>query len=167
MEEVFSEAACEGEAEVVRALLADSRVDPTADNNFAIRVASGYGYAEVVRALLADPRVDPAADDDYAIRVASYYGHAEVVRALLADPRADPRVAIKNSNRECARIIASDSARGGIEQYYELFEEYQPTIVREYLARLRQCYAIAWVATQEVNWIDAVEPVSKRLKLLL
>jgi len=78
----------------------------------------------------------------------------------------DPRVAIQNSTSECARIIAS-VARGGIEQYYDLFEKHHPDIAREYQARLRQCYALAWVATQECSWIDVVEPVVKRLKLLL
>jgi len=86
---------------------------------------------------------------------------------LLADPRVNPRGAIPKSTKECARIIATDDIRRGIEQYYELFETYHPDIVREYEARLRQCYALAWVATQECSWIDAVEPVSKRLKVLL
>jgi len=78
----------------------------------------------------------------------------------------DPRVAIRESTPACARIIASD-ARGGIEQYYDLFETYHPDIARDYRARLCQCYALAWVATQECSWIDAVEPVVKRLKKLL
>jgi hypothetical protein len=48
-----------------------------------------------------------------------------------------------------------------------LFQHYHPAIAREYQARLRQCYAVAWVATQECSWIDSVEPVVKRLKVLL
>jgi hypothetical protein len=76
----------------------------------------------------------------------------------------DPRDAIRKSKTGCARIIASN---GGIEQNYDLFEKYHPDIVREYEARLRQCYAVAWVATQECGWIDVVEPVVKRLKVLL
>ena len=123
--------------------------------------------AGVVRALLADPHVDPAAKNNYAIRRASCNGRARVVRALLADARVDPRGAIRYSTPRCARIIASDDTRGGIEQYYELFQTYHPDIAREYLARLRQCYAIAWAAAQECSWIDLVDPVVKRLKLLL
>ena len=152
-----------GRAEVVRVLLADPRVDPAAGYNYAIRCASFGGNEAVVRALLADPRVDPGDKDNEAIQWASERGRAEVVRALLADPRVDPRVAIKNSKKECARIIASDC----IEQYYDLFETYHPDIARDYRARLCQCYALAWVATQECSWIDAVEPVVKRLKKLL
>jgi hypothetical protein len=163
MQKVFSRAVREGDAVTVRALLADPRVDPAANNNHAIRWASKNGRTEAVRALLADPRVDPTADINWAIREASFYGRAGAVRALLADPRVDPRVAIRHSTWECARIIASD----WIEQHYDLFQMYHPNIVQEYQARLRQCYAVAWVATQECGWIDVVEPVVKRLKCLL
>ena len=45
----------------MRLLLADPRVDPSADNNYAIRWAAYNGHTEVVRLLLADPRVDPGA----------------------------------------------------------------------------------------------------------
>jgi hypothetical protein len=113
--------------------------------------------------LLADPRVNPAASNNWAIREAAFYGRAWVVRALLADPRVNPRGAIRHSTKECARIIATYC----IEQHYDLFQMFHPDIVREYQARLRQCYALAWVATQECGWIDVVEPLSKRLKLLL
>ena len=169
MQEVFSKAAREGDAQNVRALLADPRVDPADHNDYAIQSASANGHAEVVRALLADPRANPAANDNYAIQRASFFGHAEVVRVLLADPRVNPRGAIPKSTKECARIIATDDIRRGIEQYYELFKRFHPDIAREYQAqaRLRQCYAVAWIATQECSWIDLVEPVSKRLKLLL
>ena len=34
-------------------LLRDERVDPSADNNVAIRLASQYGYHEVVKVLIA------------------------------------------------------------------------------------------------------------------
>jgi hypothetical protein len=117
-----------------------------------------------VRAALADASVNPAADNNNsAIRWASHKGNINVVRVLLADPRVDPRGAIPKCTKECARIIAGDC----IEQNYDLFEKYHPDITRDYQARLRQCYAVAWVATQECGWIDVVEPVSKRLKLLL
>ena len=52
--------ACESADTVaVRLLLADPRVDPTARNNEAIRMARQNGHADVVRLLLADPRVEP------------------------------------------------------------------------------------------------------------
>ena len=44
--------------EAVRLLLNDPRVDPSADDNYAIRCASENGHVEVVKLLLNDPRVD-------------------------------------------------------------------------------------------------------------
>ena len=80
--------ACEnGHGDVVRILLADPRVEPSAIDNQAIRCASWFGYSEVVKLLLADPRVDPTVWDNAAISMASYRGHLEVVKMLLADPR--------------------------------------------------------------------------------
>ena len=49
-----------GHSEVVRELLKDSRVDPSAYDNSAIRGASMNGRLEVVRELLKDNRVDPS-----------------------------------------------------------------------------------------------------------
>ena len=40
-------------------LLEDPRVDPSANNNEAIGIASAYGHLAIVNRLLADPRVDP------------------------------------------------------------------------------------------------------------
>jgi ankyrin repeat protein len=54
-------------------------VDPSADNNWAIRLASCNGHVEVVRLLLNDNRVNPSELDNYAIRWASHNGHVEVV----------------------------------------------------------------------------------------
>jgi len=77
-------------ARVVRMMLTDPRVDPGANDNIAIWMASQYGYTEIVKLLLADPRVDPGARENVAIWMASQYGYTEVVRLLLADPRVDP-----------------------------------------------------------------------------
>jgi hypothetical protein len=79
-----------GHAAIVKLLLADPRVDPAAENNWAIRNTSFYGHASVVKLLLADLRVDPAAINNDAIRDASDNGHAGVVKLLMADPRVDP-----------------------------------------------------------------------------
>jgi hypothetical protein len=44
-------------------LLTDSRVDPSARDNYAIRSASRNGHTDVAKVLLADARVDPSAMD--------------------------------------------------------------------------------------------------------
>jgi len=71
-----------GDVKVVDRLLMDSRVDPSASDNYAIRWASGNGHLEVVDRLLMDSRVDPSAEDNQAIRLASNDGHLEVVNRL-------------------------------------------------------------------------------------
>ena len=45
-------------------LLADPRVDPSADDNYTIRWASNNGHDKVVSLLLADTRVDPSTRDN-------------------------------------------------------------------------------------------------------
>jgi len=70
--------------------LLNKGVNPTIDNNYSIRMASGYGHTDIVKLLLQDRRVDPTADSNYAIGVASQNGHIEVVKLLLQDERVDP-----------------------------------------------------------------------------
>ena len=65
-------------------------VDPSVENNYAIRLASDNGHLYVVRYLLKDKRVDPSHMNNYAIRFSSENGHTDVVRELLKDPRVDP-----------------------------------------------------------------------------
>ena len=45
-------------------LLLNAGVDPSADDNWAIRYASENGHIAVVERLLMDPRVDPSADNN-------------------------------------------------------------------------------------------------------
>jgi hypothetical protein len=68
-------------------LLQDPRVNPSADNNSAIRLASQFGHIAVVDRLLQDPRVDPSADNNSAIYLASQFGHIAVDERLLQDKR--------------------------------------------------------------------------------
>ncbi|RKP15756.1 hypothetical protein ROZALSC1DRAFT_26088, partial [Rozella allomycis CSF55] len=61
--------------------------DPSADNNYAIRLASKNGHTEIVKQLLTNPTVDPSAENNYAICRASKKGHADIVKLLLDDLR--------------------------------------------------------------------------------
>ena len=79
-----------GLVDKVKILLKDSKVDPSDDNNYAIRLASQGGHLEVVKVLLKDERVDPSALDNVAIPFASHGGHLEVVKLILKDSRVDP-----------------------------------------------------------------------------
>jgi ankyrin repeat protein len=106
-----------GHVDVVRVLLSDARIDPTVDENYAIRIAADRGHVDVVRVLLSDPRVDPAAEHNHAIGFAAFNGHCDVVRVLLSDSRIDPgaddnfaiRYAALSGHVDIVRILVSDS----------------------------------------------------------
>jgi ankyrin repeat protein len=106
-----------GRTEVVRLLLSDNRVDPSACDSYAIKWASQNGHDKVVRLLLSDNRVDPSDINNYAIKMASHNGHVEVVRLLLSDNRVDPsaddneaiRSASENRHDKVVRLLLSDN----------------------------------------------------------
>lgn len=81
-QKMFMEACDYRYAEVVKVLLNDHSVDPSINNNQAIRYAARRGYSEIVQLLLDHPRVNPTADRDFAIRLAYKFKHTEVVKLL-------------------------------------------------------------------------------------
>ena len=97
-------------------LLHDKQVDPSADDNIAIRWASRYGEIEIVKLLLQDKRVDPSAHKNEAIVDASSNGHTEIVKMLLQDKRVDPsaggnwafRYASREGHTEIVRLLLQD-----------------------------------------------------------
>jgi hypothetical protein len=91
-EKTFLTAAATGNTSLVRLLLQDPRIDPTAKNNAALRNASENNFVDVIRVLLADGRANPAAKQNAAIKHAIDNGNVEIVRLLLAD---GPQVQIK------------------------------------------------------------------------
>jgi len=105
-----------GHTNVVKLLLQDKRVDPSANKDYSIRKASKNGHADVVRLLLKDGRVDPSAREDYSIGKASENGHADVVKLLLEDGRVDPSrtanyailVASENGHVEVVKLLLKD-----------------------------------------------------------
>jgi ankyrin repeat protein len=88
--------------EIINRLLEENRVDPSADNNKAIRIASQKGHLDIVNRLLEDPRVDPSAYNNSAIKWASQNGHFDIVNRLLEDPRVDP----SSENNEAIRLAS-------------------------------------------------------------
>jgi hypothetical protein len=97
---------CEGGAtDLVRLLLTDSRIDPSANKNFALHGACRNEHLEVVELLLRDKRVDPSGYSQEALRfVSSCSGGAELVKLLLADSRVDPRCDNDSALRSAARL---------------------------------------------------------------
>lgn len=104
----------------VQILLADARVNPTINDNNAIKTAAQKGHTQIVQDLLAWQQnglsVDPSADYDHAIKVASRNGHTVIVRILLADPRVDPGAyydcafvrAVEKGHMEVVHLLLAD-----------------------------------------------------------
>jgi hypothetical protein len=181
-------------AEDILVYLKSPYVDPTLNQNYAIRAAAFGGHANIVRVLLADTRVDPCAVHNNALCEAICCGHAEVVRVLLADARIDPslddslpiRWAALYNRVELMRLlltyprvsalgaiqhISMESARFlaaderfGVEQNRALYMDHHPSIVQQYDNAIAQGLTMAFVAKQQRSWESIVEPVAKRLK---
>ncbi|KAJ3321047.1 hypothetical protein HDU76_000157 [Blyttiomyces sp. JEL0837] len=79
--------------------LTRSVLDPSANDNEAIKTASAKGFLEIVELLLDTAKVDPTASEDQAIRCAAENGHAQVVKALLNTGL------VSNVTRETYRLI--------------------------------------------------------------
>ncbi|KAI8896614.1 hypothetical protein BC833DRAFT_629827 [Globomyces pollinis-pini] len=86
----FQDAIWQNKVDIVRVLLEDTRLNPNANDNWAITMASMTGLTEIVQKLLNDKRVDPSARDNYAIIFGSEYGRTGIVHMLLQDERVDP-----------------------------------------------------------------------------
>src|SRR3989304_5945772 len=74
IQELFKCACKYDQIEVVKLLLQDPKVDPSDQNNYAIRLASRKGHVEVVKLLLQDSRVNPSDHNNEAIGRASNRG---------------------------------------------------------------------------------------------
>jgi hypothetical protein len=67
---------------VVKVMLADPRVDPSALNNTAIQYASANGHVSIVAELMKHPKVNPADDQNFAIRYAAAKGNKLLLYGL-------------------------------------------------------------------------------------
>jgi hypothetical protein len=101
---------------LLKLLLTDERIDPSADDQYPIRFACKNGHTEIVKLLLADQRVDPSSQDQIALCVACDNGYLEIVKLLLADQRVDPsadnqfsiREACRNGHLEIVKLLLAD-----------------------------------------------------------
>jgi ankyrin repeat protein len=95
--------------DLMRILLMDKRIDPSAGGQDLISSACEDGHVGIVKALLADKRVDPSANDQQSLHMACEYGHLEVVQLLLSDSRVDPAAANQHALR-----LACDGGHVGV-----------------------------------------------------
>jgi ankyrin repeat protein len=89
--------------EIVRLLLADSRVNPATDKNRALENAIRQGPLETVKLLLVDSRVNPSANNNKALKIAAELGRVDVVIFLLADPKVTSTKGLQKAFREAAK----------------------------------------------------------------
>ncbi|KAJ3096315.1 hypothetical protein HDU96_000798 [Phlyctochytrium bullatum] len=95
-------------------------VDPSVDDEFALRSACSAGHKRVVKCLLDSGKVDPSFDDSIALREACQFGHLETVKLLLADGRASPaayggaalELAMENEHDEVAKALLVSGKMG-------------------------------------------------------
>lgn len=80
-------AAANGHAVVVRALVADTRVNVGVYGSLPLQLAAANGHLEVVLFFLDDPHVGPSAANWRALKLAISNGHASVCHAMLDHPR--------------------------------------------------------------------------------
>jgi ankyrin repeat protein len=98
----FRTACKKGHVEIVKLLLKEPDIDPSADYNYAIKWASSNNHVQVLRLLLNDGRANPGANMQLAIRLACKYSHIESVALLLQDSRVDASVEYNQCIREAA-----------------------------------------------------------------
>lgn len=105
-----------GRADAVRLLLADSRIDPSVNDNECIHVACSFGYMHIAALLLEDNRVNPQDPNGTTpLEAAATRGHDDIVSYLLSDSRVDPsshdNFAIRFSfqHPEVLRVLLEDS----------------------------------------------------------
>ncbi|KAJ3290959.1 hypothetical protein HDU79_002831 [Rhizoclosmatium sp. JEL0117] len=87
-----------GNETIVQLFLEDKRIDPSLNNNRALKIAARNNNACVVLMLLDDARVDP----NEGLREAAEFCRSDIVRLLLADPRVDPSI---NNNAVIRRAL--------------------------------------------------------------
>jgi len=76
----------------IKKLIKNKNVDPTLDNNYAIRTACERNNDAVVKLLLKYPNINPAANGNEAIQTATRYGHTKIVKLLLDSKLVDASV---------------------------------------------------------------------------
>lgn len=81
--------------EMVRTLLDDERIDPSAYNSDSIIACAETGDATVMEWLLSDPRVDPSTAENRPVYLCCKHGYADILSLLFEDDRV-----IAEANRD-------------------------------------------------------------------
>lgn len=87
---LYSIAGC-APREIIASLLNDTDVNPTLNNNAAIRKAVMHRNKDALAILLLDSRTDPSAMDNMALIEAATRGYLDITELLLSDSRVNPK----------------------------------------------------------------------------
>ena len=131
----------QGQTQMVEALLADGRADPTVRGSVALGKAGRLGHPGVVRALLEDGRVEVARYSN-ELRMMGRQGHSshtrEVLELFLAHPDIDPTVGDNSAIRYAAE-------KGSTEIVRVLLDDGRVDV------GAMDSYAIRWAKTEEIK----------------
>ena len=82
---LFNVACQEGPMAIIKPLFTDPRIDPSENNNRAIRTAAEKRQCDIVQFLLKDDRVNPGADAHYVFYMSCQADDADTARKILVD----------------------------------------------------------------------------------
>jgi len=96
--------------------LKNLKIDPTTDDNWALRTAARLGHTDIFCELVSDKRTDPTAKKNQAFRFACRFGHLEIVENLLLNCTIDPcavysygpNFAIQNHHVDIVKLLLQD-----------------------------------------------------------
>jgi hypothetical protein len=95
-----------GHLEIVRLLLSDDRIDPSANNNDALYRSCFDDRIDIVKALLEDDRVNPFYANGNAIRIAIDKKHMDIVELIMRNRKPSDSYwnDMTNSNRNISDL---------------------------------------------------------------
>jgi ankyrin repeat protein len=114
----------EGHIPVIELLLEKGNVNPAANENAALRIASENGLTDIVQLLLERPEVNPGALNNEALMDATRNGHTDIVRLLLAHPKFNPSVGVDQ-----AAFLASSMNHADIVKLFIIDGRLNPSIL--------------------------------------
>ncbi|KAI8892827.1 hypothetical protein BC833DRAFT_610551 [Globomyces pollinis-pini] len=103
--------------DILKLLFSDSRFQPNAADNLAVRLAVQNNHSQCLKLLLNRSDVDPGAFNNLAIQIVALNGYNDCLILLLADSRVDPtilenspiRLASERGHTKTLRILLNDS----------------------------------------------------------
>lgn len=111
---VFRYAIQHNEVDRINDLIADSRYNPAANNNYAIREAIYYERLDIMKSLLTDLRVDPTKFEHKMFYACIMKNRLDIMECLFTHPCIDPSrhnnrilmhaIDIGNSNADHMRL---------------------------------------------------------------